>query len=320
MKKTMKAIRFHTHGGSEVLKYEDVPLPLIGSNEVLIRAYAVGFNPGDWRQRIGYTDIPKDHPHPHIQLPYIPGWDVSGVVEAIGRNVTSFQIGDEVYGMVRFPKNGATYAEYVSAPITHLAHKPRSVNHIQAAAIPMGSLTAWQALFEHGKLKAGQTVLITGASGGVGHFAVQLAKIKGAKVIGVASGRNKNFLSELGVDQFVDYTTTSVEQVAKNVDLVIDTVGRENGDSLLDVIKPGGKLVAIYLGNYSKEHASAVNVTMSYMEVYPDSNQLSEIIKLIDTKHVRAAVDTILPLTEAQKAHELFESRRIKGKIVLQVI
>ncbi|GHO78025.1 hypothetical protein KSD_57960 [Ktedonobacter sp. SOSP1-85] len=181
-----------------------------------------------------------------IPFPFIPGNDLSGEIAAVGPDVTAFQVGDLVYGLTM---NGATYAEYTVADASQLAQKPSFMDHIQAAGMPLAALTAWQALFDHGHLEAGQVVLINGASGGVGHFAVQFAKMRGARVIGVASGRNAAFLRELGVDQFIDYTTTQVAHTAQNVDLVFDAVGGKHGNHLLQVLKPGGSLVPIFWGN-----------------------------------------------------------------------
>lgn len=309
----MKAIRIHAYGGPEVLVYEDAPRPVAGPGEVLVRVHAAGVNPADWRRRTG--GFPTDKP-----FPLIPGWDIAGVVEAVGPETTAFQEGDAVYGMIRFPQPGSAYAEYATAPTADLAHKPQTIDYIRAAGVPLAALTAWQGMFEHANLAPGQTVLITNASGGVGHLAIQLAKAKGAHVIGVASGRNADFLRELGVDQFIDYTTTPLEKAAQDVDLVFDTVVGENQDRLLTVLKPGGRLVSIVFGQYSAEKAAAAGVTTFNMLVHPDGQQLAEIAGLIDAGRVRVEHDTVLPLSEARKAHERSESHRARGKIVLRVV
>lgn len=195
------------------------------------------------------------------------------------------------------------------------------LDHIQAAAVPLAALTAWQALFDHGHLEAGQIVLVNGASGGVGHFAVQFAKWKGARVIGVASGRNAAFLRHLGVDQFIDYTTTQVENAAQNVDLVFDTVGGKHGSRLLHVLKRGGTLVPIFWGEYSAEQAAAASVTIQDIAwVQPNAAQLDEIGRLIGMGQVHMTIDTVLPLASASHAHELIESGQIRGKVVLRII
>jgi NADPH:quinone reductase-like Zn-dependent oxidoreductase len=319
--KTMKAIRVHTSGGPEVLKYEEVPRPIAGPGEVLIRVYAAGVNPGDWHGRAGFPDVPE-HLRPTIPRPSTPGFDASGIVEAVEPGVTEFQEGDAVYGMIRFPLKGSigAYAEYITAPVTDLASKPVTIDHLQAAAVPMAALTAWQELFDHAHLEAGQTVLINGAAGGVGHFAVQLAKAKGAHVIGVASGRHAAFLQELGVDQYIDYTTTLVEQAVSDVDLVLDTVGGENPVRLLPVLKRGGMLIPIYLGHPTASQAEAFGVTIGGKQVRTNAGQLAEIGRLIDTGQVRVAIDTVVPLSEAYKAHVRGEAGHVRGKIVLRVV
>jgi len=215
----MKAIRLHAFGGPEVLRYEDAPVPEPKAGEVLVRVHAAGINPPDWYLRDGYRTLPPDW-QPKVALPTIPGSDISGVVEAVGPDVTGFAVGDEVFGMVRFPSFGdsAAYAQYVAAPASDLARKPAGIDHVSAAAAPMALLTAWQFLIALGHdqpnpLQAqrhvpvsleGKTVLVNGAAGGVGHFAVQLAKWKGAHVIAVASGAHEAFLRGLGADQFID--------------------------------------------------------------------------------------------------------------------
>ncbi len=212
---TMQAVRFHSYGGPEVLVLEEVPRPQAGAGEVLIRVHAAGVNPIDWKVRAGHV---KDWlPH---RLPLIPGWDVSGVVEAVAPGVTTFKVGDAVYGMLDFMRNGA-YAEYVAARTGELVRKPRSIDHVQAAAVPLAALTAWQSLFEVASLAPWHTVLIHAAAGGVGHFAVQFAKWKGAKVIGTASANNESFLRELGADEVIDYRTTQFEEVVREVDVVL---------------------------------------------------------------------------------------------------
>lgn len=325
---TMKAIQIHTYGGPEVLIYEEVLRPTAGPGEVLLRVVAAGVNPSDWKTRTGFADFPESRRPPRPSLPLILGHDISGMVEAVGPDVTTFQPGDVVYGQTRLGEalagRGGTYvgayAEYTTTLATNLAPKPVTIDHLHAAAIPTAALTAWQALFDYGKLEAGQSVLINGAGGGVGHLAVQLAKARGARVIGVASGRHETFLREVGVDQFIDYTTTPLEQAVHKVDLVIDTVGAKDGDRLLSVIKQGGKLVPIFLGQYSVARAAEASVTISLCLMHANAAQLVEIGKLIDAGHVRVAVDLVVPLQEVRKAHERGERQHQHGKIVLRVI
>lgn len=326
---TMKAIRIHAFGGPEVLVYEDVQRPTAGPGEVLIRVFAVGLYPGDWYIRSGYVNLPETirlSLLARFSLPLIPGTQVSGIVEAVGPDVTAFQEGDAVYGLIRFPSGGApagTYAEYVTAPVDHLTRKPTSIDHLQAAAVPMAALTVWQGIVEHTNLRAGQTVLVNGAAGGTGHFAVQLAKARGAWVVGVASGRHEAFLHELGVDEFIDYTTTSPEQAAHDIDLVIDTVGTVGENPLLGTLKRGGTLLWIgrrSLNNGLGTERTGAGVTIEKMQVRSNGAHLAEIGELIDAGQVRVAIDTIVPLNEARKAHERGEAGHLRGVIVLRVV
>ena len=323
-----RAIQIHAYGGPEVLIYEEVPRPIAGPGEVLLRVAAAGVNPSDWKTRSGFADFPESRRPPLPFLPLILGHDVSGIVEVVGPDVTMFQPGDAVYGQTRLGEalaggRGAysgAYAEYTATFATNLAPKPATIDHLHAAAIPTAALTAWQALFEYGKLEAGQSVLINGAGGAVGHLAVQLAKARGARVIAVASGRHEAFLREIGVDHFIDYTITPLEQAAHKVDLVLDAVGAKNGGRLLDVLKRGGILVPIFLGQYSAERAAEASVTISLCLMHPDAAQLGEIGKLIDARRVRVALDMVEPLWKARQAHEYGESQHLRGKIVLRVM
>jgi NADPH:quinone reductase-like Zn-dependent oxidoreductase len=309
---TMKAVRIHSYGGPEVLVEEEVPRPQAGPGEVLVRVHAAGINPLDWKVRAGHVKGWLQQ-----RLPLIPGWDVSGVVEAVGPDVTAFKVGDAVYGMLDFTRDGA-YAEYVTAATLNLALKPDSIDHVHASAVPLVSLTAWQSLFEVAGLKSGQTVLIHAAAGGVGHIAVQLAKWKEAKIIGTASARNENFLRELGADQVIDYHTTSLEEAVHEVDVVLDTIGGDTQQRSWKILKKGGILVAT-LGISFPESARQHGVRGEGILVHPDPAQLTQIAALIDAGKLKPAVTTILPLAEAAQAHELSQAGHIKGKIVLRV-
>ncbi|WP_025695855.1 NADP-dependent oxidoreductase [Paenibacillus durus] len=318
----MKAIQIQAYGGTEVLKVIDVPRPEPAPGEVLIHVQAAGVNPADIHIRSGFATMPPEYrPANVLSLPRILGSDVSGIVEEIGPGVTAFKKGDAVYGLIRFPSGNpeGAYAEYISAPTEDLALKPESMSHVQAAALPMTALTAWQALFDHANMSKGQTVLINGASGGVGHLAVQIAKAKGAHVIAVASGRNAEFVERLGADQFIDYTKTELENAVSDVDLVIDTVGGPNGGRFIDVLKPGGRLVPIFYGTYPAERAAAAGVTVRGMQVHSNGSQLAAIGQLVDEKLLRVEIESVFPLEEADQAHARIESRRTRGKIVLRV-
>ncbi|MEJ2723401.1 MAG: NADP-dependent oxidoreductase [Deltaproteobacteria bacterium] len=308
----MQAVRLHSYGGTEVLVLEEAPRPQPGAGEVLVRVHAAGVNPLDWKARAGHVKGWLQH-----RLPLIPGWDVSGVVESVGPEVKGFKIGDAVYGMLDFRRNGA-YAEYVVARSSDLAFKPNSIDHIQAGAVPLTSLTAWQSLFEVACLKSEQTVLIHGAAGGVGHFAVQFAKWKGAKVIGTASAGNQVFLRELGADEVIDYRTTKFEEAVRDVDMVLDTIGGDTQQRSWRVLKKGGVLVAT-LGVSSPEAAHQHGVRGEGITVHPDAIQLAQIAVLIDAGNLKPAVTTILPLAKAAQAQELSQTGHVRGKIVLQV-
>ncbi len=308
----MQAVRFHSYGAPNVLVMEEAPRPQAGAGEVLLRVHAAGVNPLDWKVRAGHVKEWLRH-----RLPLIPGWDVSGVVEAVGPEVTAFKTGEAVYGMLDFNRQGA-YAEYVAARTGELARKPRSIDHIRAAAVPLAALTAWQALFEVAGLAPWHTVLIHAAAGGVGHFAVQLAKWKGAKVIGTASAGNAGFLRDLGADEVIDYRTTRFEEVVRNVDVVLDAMGGDTQQRSWQVLKKGGILVAT-LGISSPAAAREHEVRGQGVSVHADSAQLTQIAALIDAGDLKPAVTTVLPLAEAARAHELSQAGHVRGKIVLQV-
>ncbi len=330
----MKAIRQHEFGGPEVLQYEDAPIPELAAGEVRIRVHAVGLNPPDWYLRECYKMLPPEW-QPKVPFPIIPGTDISGVIEAVADDVDGFAIGDEVYSMVRFPSYGLSraYAEFVTAPASEVALKPRGIDHIHAAAAPMSLLTAWQFMIEVGHdvqnpLQPnkhvpvpieGKKVLINGAAGGVGHLAVQLAKWKGAYVIAVASGKHEAFLRDLGVDEFIDYTRTAAEDVVKDVDLVIDSVGGPTTGRFLRTLKPGGALFPIFpLGFSGAEEAGKLGVTVSATQVRSSGAQLAEVAQLLHEGTVRVAIDSTFALADARLAHERAAKGNLQGKIVLR--
>ena len=332
----MKAIRQHEFGGPEVLQFEDAPIPELKAGEVRIRVHAVGLNPPDWYLRDGYKMLPVEW-QPKVPFPIILGTDISGVVEAVADDVRNFSINDEVYAMVRFPSYGPSeaYAEYVTAPASEVALKPSGIDHIHAAATPMSLLTAWQFLIAVGHdvqnplqpnkhmpvALEGKTVVINGAAGGVGHFAVQLAKRKGAKVVAVASGRHEAFLRDLGADEFIDYTKIKPEDVLHDVDLVIDCVGGPETGRFLRTLKRGGALFPIFpLGFSGAEEAAQLGVTVSATQVRSNGAQLGELGSLLNEGTIRSAIDVVFTLSDARKAHERAEHGSIQGKIVLTVL
>jgi NADPH:quinone reductase-like Zn-dependent oxidoreductase len=310
---SMKAIRVHNYGGPEVLHFEDAPRPAPGPGEVLIRARAASVNPIDWKIRAGYM---MDYvPMP---LPFIPGYDVSGVVEDVGQGVTNFKKGDEVYARADALHGHGAYAEYAIAKETEAALKPKTIDHVHAATIPVAAVTAWRALFDTADLKAGQKVLIHGASGGVGSFAVQLARWKGAYIFGTASAGNLDFLRQLGADQPIDYEKTKFEDVVHDADAVLDTIGGETQKRSWQVLKKGGILVSL-VGLGSEEEAAKHGVRSAAISAQGGSAVLSEIAELVDAGKLKPIVDTVLPLSEARRAHELNESGHSRAKIVLKV-
>lgn len=337
MSQTMKAVRLHAFGGPEVLRYEDAPMPEPKPGEVLVRVHAAGLNPPDWYLRNGYRSLPPEW-RPAPVFPLILGSDVSGTVEGLGDGVDAFSVGDSVYAMVRFPaevmEGSKAYAEYVSVPASELALKPGGISHIEAAGAPMSLLTAWQFLIELGHDEpnpfqpfahapvplAGKKVLVNGAGGGVGHLAVQLARWRGAHVIAVASAKNEALMRELGVDQFIDYAKTAADDVVRDVDLVLDTVGGKESARFLKTLKPGGALFLVFpMGFDAKDEADRLGVTVSSTQVRSNGRQLADAAPLLDDGSVRVVIDSTYPLAEAAQAHARVEKHGIQGKIILTV-
>jgi NADPH:quinone reductase-like Zn-dependent oxidoreductase len=291
----MRAIRLHAPGDVTQLVDERVETPTPGPGEVLVRVHAAAITRDelDW---------------PAGRLPAIPSYELSGVVAATASDVETPAVGDAVYALADFERDGAA-AEYALVPAGLLAPKPRTLGHVESAAIPLAALSAWQGLFDHGELAEGQRVLIHGAAGGVGHFAVQLAQRRGAYVIGTASNANIQRARELGADEVIDHGSTRFEDVVEPVDLVFDTVGGERLDRSPDVVRPGGRLVSI-----AEESAGA-----SYFVVEPSREQLFELAKLADGGQLRPAIDEVFPLADARAAFERSMSDRKRGKVVLRV-
>ncbi|HEX8877772.1 MAG TPA: NADP-dependent oxidoreductase [Phycisphaerales bacterium] len=311
---TMKAVRVTTYGGPDVLKVEQIERPKAGPGELLLHVRAAGVNPVDWKIRQGLLKGMTPQP------PFTPGYDVAGTVEALGEGVSDFKIGDEIYAYLALTKGGG-YAEYVAVPAKEAAKKPKA-DFADAAAVPLAGLTAWQALFTQASLKEGQTVLIHGAAGGVGHFAVQFAKSRGATVIATASSANHEFLKKLGADIVIDYTKEKFEDVLNarkiEVDVVLDTVGADTHDRSYAVLKKGGTLVSI-VQPPKADKMKEFGVNAKVFLVSPNGPQLAEIARLIDAGKVTPHVSAKLPLEEAVKAHELSQTGKTRGKIVLEV-
>ena len=309
---TMKAVRIHAYGGPEVLHYEDAPMPQLNPDDLLIRVRAAAINPVDWKIREGYLQGVLNH-----QLPLTLGWDVSGEVAAVGPEVTRFTIGDAVYARPNIKRDGG-YAEYIAVKASEVALKPARLDHDHAAAVPLAALTAWQSLVDAAQLRAGQTVLIHAAAGGVGSFAVQLAKARGAKVIATASAVNIGLVMELGADQFVDYTHTRFEEVAKEVDVVFDTIGGETQARSWSVLKPGGMLVSV-VSPPPAATAAEQGVRSAFVFIQPSGSQLDAIARLIDEGRMKPILHTVLPLYETRQAQVISQGGHVRGKIVLHV-
>ena len=312
LNETMKAVRIHAYGGPEVLQYEKVLRPTPGAGEVLVRVYAAGVNPIDWKIRQGYVESMVPH-----SFPLTLGLDFAGVVETVGPGVIYWKKGDAVFSR-QDPSCDGTYAEYVVVKALDLAAKPASLDAIRSAAVPLAGLTAWQALFDIGALADGQSVLIHAAAGGVGSFAVQLAKWKGARVIGTASSRHLQHVKSLGADKVIDYQTQRFEEIVHDVDLVLDTIGGDTQRRSWPVIKKGGTLVST-VQPPAEQEAAAHGARGVVMAVQTKPGELEQIAKLIDSGKLRVYVETVLPLSEARQAHLLSQTNHTCGKIVLKV-
>jgi len=305
----MKAICLRARGGPELFAYEEVPQPHPGDGEVLVRVHAAGVIQTELSWLPTWT-TQAGGPRP---FPVIPGHEFSGEICGLTPGVTDVRLGDQVYGLNDWYRDGA-WAEYCVARVSDLAHKPSSVDHVQAAATPISALTAWQGLIERGGLAAGQRVLIHGAAGGVGTFAVQLAHLRGARVIGTASAANLDFVRSLGADEVIDYRADRFEDVARDVDVVFDTVGGETLERSWGLLKPGGRMVTTAA---SGEQTTDERVSAAYFIVEPSRTQLAEIARLIDGGALRPVVGDVFPLAEARQA---YEHKATHGKIVLRVL
>jgi NADPH:quinone reductase-like Zn-dependent oxidoreductase len=299
----MQAVVIHETGGPDVLHYEEAERPEPGDGQVLIRVHAAGVNPTDWKSRRGLSEV---------RLPAVLGRDASGTVEA--SRADGFDEGEDVFGYVP----GGGYAEFALASADAIAKKPAALSYEQAAALPVAGMTAWQALFDRGGLTGGQTALIAGAAGGVGHLAVQFAKLAGAQVIGTGSSRNRDFVLGLGADEYVDYTAQDLSQAVSGVDVAFDTVGGDTTESLVPTLREGGTLVTI-ANAPPEEAARARGASAQLLVMSPSSEQLARIAELVAGGEVRVEISEVLALSDVQRAHELSESGHTRGKIVLTV-
>ncbi|GAA0493093.1 NADP-dependent oxidoreductase [Salinibacillus aidingensis] len=310
----MKAVVIEEYGGRNQLKMKEIPKPEIGEHQVLVEMYATSINPIDWKVREGY--LKEGLP---FEFPVILGWDAAGVITETGSKVTKFQIGDEVFARPDTTAKG-TYAEYTVVDEHLLAPKPKNLDFKEAASVPLTGLTAWQCLVDFSNINKGNKVLIHAGAGGVGSFAIQIAKHFGAYVASTASGKNEDLLTELGVDEFINYKEQNFEDILHDYDIVVDTLGGEIMDKSFQVLKDGGKLVSI-AGNPDEEKAKARNIKAGFLWLEPDGEQLDQLGKLIEAGKVKPVVGHEFPFSEEgiKEAHKLSETHHAKGKIVIRM-
>jgi NADPH:quinone reductase-like Zn-dependent oxidoreductase len=313
----MKAIILKDFGGTENLVLTEMEPPLLKAGEVLVQVKSISINPIDVKTRAGkgVAALIKD------EMPAILGWDLSGVITKVAPDVHGFSTGDEVFAMIAFPQTGKTYAEYVAAPASQLALKPSGISHNEAAAATLAALTAWQALTLHGKVKAGDRVLVHAASGGVGHYAVQMAKHLGAYVIGTSSAANKSLVLSLGADEHIDYKERPFESVVNDIDFVLDTIGGEYIDRSLTVMKKGGTIICIPSGKNESvaEKATTLGMDGRTMRVQPSGDDMGTIAGLLKKEHIKSHVSQTFPFSQMADAHLEMESGHTVGKITLTI-
>jgi len=314
----MKAAIISEFGEADVLQLTEVDKPEINENQVLIKVKATGINPVDTKVRAGTSGVSKQ-----IKLPVILGWDVSGVIENAGKNVSGFKAGDEVFGCIGFPGLGKTYAEYTVADPELLAKKPRNISFEEAAAVPLAGLTAYQVINEELKISPGQKVLIQAAAGGVGHLAVQFAKMNGAYVIGTASEQNEKFLKSIGVDRFIDYKKEKFENAVHDVDAALDAMGGEILHRTISCVKRNG--IVVCLPSSTKNDPKAIeladerNIRLIWPMMHPDGEEMRIIAALLEEKKLKVYVDKIFTLEQIVWAHKAIETHKTKGKVVVKV-
>jgi NADPH:quinone reductase-like Zn-dependent oxidoreductase len=313
----MKAIVLNEFGGVEKLILKEIEKPLVLESEVLIEVKAISINPVDTRTRAGIAMAE----HLKKYMPIILGWDIAGIVVEVGVKVTKFKPGDAVFGMVNFLGHGKGYAEFVSAPENHLAKKPNNISFEEAASATLAALTAWQFLVNDAKIKKGDKVLVQAASGGVGHYAVQIAKHFGAYVIGLSSSKNKDFVLSLGADEYISYDKQNVTDIVKNVDIVIDPFAKENLFKSLEITKEGGIIISLLpmIGEEIKEKAKEKNIKISYSLVTSNGEDMQQIAELLEKGIIKSHVSEIYPFEEMGKAHLAMETGKTVGKIVIKI-
>jgi NADPH:quinone reductase-like Zn-dependent oxidoreductase len=315
----MKAIQMHAFGAVDVLRYEEVERPEPQAGEVLVRVRAAGVNPVD--------TISRQFPVPVTSgakgLPYILGWDISGEVVALGARTTQFAVGDKVFGLPRFPGEAKAYSQYTAVPAQDLAHKPQQISHEEAAGVPLAGLTAWQSLFDVAHLEAGQSIFISGASGGVGHYAVQLAKWMGVRVFATTSIRNVALVRDLGADVVIDYTQQDFRDTVKDVDVVLDTIGEDVLIHAFEVVRPDGMVISLPaqkgVGALGERLAPRYGVTFTLPQAHPSGEQMAAMAPLFEVGQLKTHLDAVFPLADVARAHQLIEGGHVRGKVVLTV-
>ena len=314
----MKTAIINRFGPPEVLEITDIERPDPKDDEILIKIKFAGINPVDAKVRSGKSGMSKN-----LQLPAILGWDVSGTIESVGKNVSDFKKGDEVFGCIGFPGLGKTYAEFATADPKLVTKKPANVSFEEAAAVPLAGLTAYQAINEHLKVSEGQKVLIQAAAGGVGHLAVQFAKLNGAFVAGTASGENEDFLKSLGVDQFINYKKEKFEDVFQNGDAILDAMGGDILYRSFSCVKKGGRVVC--LPSSTKNDPKAIelakqhDVQMIWPMMHPDGEEMDKIARLLEEKKLQVKVDKVFNLDEIAEAHKAIETHSTDGKVIVKI-
>ncbi len=311
MNSTMTAVQIHEYGDVDKLKLSNIDIPEIGADEVLVQIHAASINPVDWKTRKGLVSGLFAH-----KLPLTLGWDFSGTIVSVGEQVTKWKAGDKVFASPSIDRNGS-YAEYIAVPATDIAHKPKNVDWQKAAAMPLVSLTAWQALYETANIQAGDKVLVHAGAGGVGIAAIQLAKLRGAYVYTTASGRNAQFLKELGADEVIDYTTEDFSSF-QNLDVVFDTLGGDVQKQSFETLRSGGQLLSI-VETPDPSLAEKYDVKTAFVLITPNGEQLAHISELVDQGQYEVVIASVYPLDDIASAHKQSEGGRTRGKIVIQV-
>ncbi|MET9085018.1 NADP-dependent oxidoreductase [Streptomyces sp. NPDC004237] len=309
----MRVITQQSLGGPEVLTIADAPEPRPLPTEVLVRVRAIGLNPLEARLRAGEFPLLG-------RPPFVLGWDISGVVEEASQS-WRFRPGDEVFGMPRFPQAANAYAEVVSAPALHVVRKPASLSHVEAAALPIVGLTAWQGLVDLGGVREGDRVLVHGGGGGVGHVAIQIAKARGAHVIATAAGSKRKFVEGFGADEVIDYTAVDFTEAVRDVDVVLDTIGGDTVERSLAVLRPGGHLVTAVAEEDTELIAryEAAGMRFSGIAVDPDPVALRGLVELVEQGRLRVHVRETFPFERVTDAHRLLDAGHLQGKLVLTV-